>query len=256
MLVTERPGRLRIVEKGRLLPEPVAGTPAPWAVQDGGLLDVEVHPRYAENGWIYLAYAVPGPNDTSMTAIVRGRLRGHRWVDAAGRLQAGPRALRTAELPLRLAIPFRPRGQAPVFDRRPRSAGGVAGPGQSPGQGAPRQRRRDRARRQSVRRAHGRGADDLDLRPSQSPGALHRPADRPPVGVRAWADGRRRAQPPRGRPQLRLARRLARRRARHHRDHARRHGAAGRVLDPDHRSQRHPLLRGHALSARGATTCS
>jgi glucose/arabinose dehydrogenase len=81
MLVTERPGRLRIVENGRLLPEPVAGTPAPWAVQDGGLLDVEVHPRYAQNGWIYLAYAVPGPNDTSMTAIVRGRLRDHRWVD-------------------------------------------------------------------------------------------------------------------------------------------------------------------------------
>ena len=61
MLVTERPGRLRIVEKGRLLPEPVAGTPKPWTVQDGGLLDVEVHPRYAENGWIYLSYAVAGP---------------------------------------------------------------------------------------------------------------------------------------------------------------------------------------------------
>jgi glucose/arabinose dehydrogenase len=81
MLVTERPGRLRIVEKGRLLPEPVAGTPKTWAVQDGGLLDVEVHPRYAENGWIYLSYAAAGPGDTSMTAIVRGRLRDHRWID-------------------------------------------------------------------------------------------------------------------------------------------------------------------------------
>jgi aldose sugar dehydrogenase len=81
MLVTERPGRLRIVEKGRLLAEPVAGTPKTWAVQDGGLLDVEVHPRYAENGWIYLSYAAPGPSDTSMTAIVRGRIREHAWVD-------------------------------------------------------------------------------------------------------------------------------------------------------------------------------
>ena len=81
MLVTERPGRLRIVEKGRLLAEPVAGTPKTWAVQDGGLLDVEVHPRYAENGWIYLSYAAAGPSDTSMTAIVRGRLRDNRWVD-------------------------------------------------------------------------------------------------------------------------------------------------------------------------------
>jgi glucose/arabinose dehydrogenase len=81
MLVTERPGRLRIVEKGRLLAQPVAGTPAVWTVQDGGLLDVEVHPRYPANGWIYLSYAGPGPSDTSMTAIVRGRLRDNRWVD-------------------------------------------------------------------------------------------------------------------------------------------------------------------------------
>ena len=81
MLVTERPGRLRIVENGRLLKEPVAGTPKPWAVQDGGLLDVEVHPRYAQNGWIYLSYAAPGPNDTSMTAIVRGKLKDGAWVD-------------------------------------------------------------------------------------------------------------------------------------------------------------------------------
>jgi glucose/arabinose dehydrogenase len=81
MLLTERPGRLRIVEKGRLLPEPVAGTPRPWTVQDAGFLDVEVHPRYAENGWIYLSYAAPGPGDTSMTAIVRGKLRDNRWLD-------------------------------------------------------------------------------------------------------------------------------------------------------------------------------
>jgi glucose/arabinose dehydrogenase len=47
LLVTERPGRLRIVEKGHLLPEPVADTPTVWNEQDGGLLDVEVHPRYA-----------------------------------------------------------------------------------------------------------------------------------------------------------------------------------------------------------------
>jgi glucose/arabinose dehydrogenase len=81
MLVTERPGRLRIVENGRVDPEPVAGTPRVWAVQDGGLLDVEVHPRYAENGWIYLSLAAPGPGQTSMTAVVRGRLRDHRWTD-------------------------------------------------------------------------------------------------------------------------------------------------------------------------------
>jgi len=91
MLVTERPGRLRIVENGRMQPEPVAGTPKPWVVQDGGFLDVEVHPNYAQTGWIYLSYAEPGPNDTStspprpattsMTVILRGKLRDNRWVD-------------------------------------------------------------------------------------------------------------------------------------------------------------------------------
>ena len=80
MLVTERPGRLRIVEKGRLLPA-VTGTPAVWTVQDGGLFDVEVHPDYARNGWIYLAYAEAGPADSSMTAIVRGKIQGNSWVD-------------------------------------------------------------------------------------------------------------------------------------------------------------------------------
>ena len=81
LLITERPGRLRILAGGQLLSEAVAGTPAVWERQDGGLLDVEVHPRYAENGWIYLAYSEPGTNQTSMTAIVRGRIRDNRWVD-------------------------------------------------------------------------------------------------------------------------------------------------------------------------------
>jgi aldose sugar dehydrogenase len=62
LLITERPGRLRIVEKGKLLPDAVKGTPKVWEKQDGGLLDVEVHPQYAKNGWIYLSYSetLPG----------------------------------------------------------------------------------------------------------------------------------------------------------------------------------------------------
>ncbi len=48
LLITERPGRLRIVEKGKLLPEAVKGTPKVWEKQDGGLLDVEVHPQVRE----------------------------------------------------------------------------------------------------------------------------------------------------------------------------------------------------------------
>jgi putative membrane-bound dehydrogenase-like protein len=89
MLVTERPGRLRIVAKGELLPA-VKGTPDVWTVQDGGLFDVEVHPNYARNGWIYLSYAEPGPEKTSMTAIVRGRIRNNTWVDQQVIFKAPP----------------------------------------------------------------------------------------------------------------------------------------------------------------------
>lgn len=81
ILVTERPGRLRIIERGRLLPDPVGGIPPVWTRQDGGLFDVEVHPRFAENGWIYLAFADERDADRSMTVIVRGRLANHQLVD-------------------------------------------------------------------------------------------------------------------------------------------------------------------------------
>lgn len=49
MLVTERPGRLRVIRNGTLLPEPVAGVPAVHAEGQGGLLDVVPHPQFATN---------------------------------------------------------------------------------------------------------------------------------------------------------------------------------------------------------------
>ena len=98
LLVSERPGHLRIINKGQLS-EPIKGTPKVHEQQDGGLLDIEVHPDYAKNGWIYLSYsevrpgftppapgsapppapgAQPGrgrgPQIPSMTVIVRGKL--------------------------------------------------------------------------------------------------------------------------------------------------------------------------------------
>ncbi|HWB17885.1 MAG TPA: PQQ-dependent sugar dehydrogenase [Vicinamibacterales bacterium] len=81
-LVTERGGTLRVVDHGKLLP-PVDGIPKVWVKQDGGLFDVELHPHYSDpgNGWIYLSYSQPGPNDSSMTTIVRGHLRDNKWVD-------------------------------------------------------------------------------------------------------------------------------------------------------------------------------
>jgi glucose/arabinose dehydrogenase len=81
MLVTERSGALRTIEKGVLQPKAIDGTPAVWTQQDGGLFDVEVDPEYARNGWIYLSYAEAGANDSSNTVIVRGRIDRGKWID-------------------------------------------------------------------------------------------------------------------------------------------------------------------------------
>ncbi|HEX7085583.1 MAG TPA: PQQ-dependent sugar dehydrogenase [Vicinamibacterales bacterium] len=81
MLVSEKPGRLRVIENGMLLPEPVGGVPEVWSGGQGGLLDIGVHPDYASNGWIYLSYSDPGPDGSAMTAVVRGRLKDGQFVD-------------------------------------------------------------------------------------------------------------------------------------------------------------------------------
>ncbi len=90
LLVTERAGRLRVIEHGRLHRAPVADTPAVWAQGQGGLLAVAPHPEHAANGWIYLAYSDPGPAGTAMTAIVRGRIRDGRWTDQQEVFRAPP----------------------------------------------------------------------------------------------------------------------------------------------------------------------
>lgn len=77
MLVTERPGRLRVVRAGRLEPEPVAGVPKVVSRGQGGLLDVALHPRFAENGLVYLSYAGAGQGGAG-TEVVRGKLVGNR----------------------------------------------------------------------------------------------------------------------------------------------------------------------------------
>jgi len=74
MLVTERPGRLRIVRDGVLLPDPVAGVPEVYARGQGGLLDVVLHPDFADNNLVYLSYSKSVSGDHTATAVSRGRL--------------------------------------------------------------------------------------------------------------------------------------------------------------------------------------
>jgi glucose/arabinose dehydrogenase len=78
LLISERPGRLNLLEGGRLLP--VGGLPQIDADRQGGLLDVALHPDYLENGWIYLAYSA-GRGRSWGTRIARARLQGRRLVD-------------------------------------------------------------------------------------------------------------------------------------------------------------------------------
>ncbi len=74
-LVTERDGRLRRLRDGQLDPTPIAGLPPLLATGQGGLLDVSLHPDFADNGLVYLTLAI-GSRDANRTALARGRLDG------------------------------------------------------------------------------------------------------------------------------------------------------------------------------------
>ncbi len=96
LLITERPGRLRIFANGRLESSPVGGVPKVFAQAQGGLLDVCLHPRFAENRVLYLSYSSPGP-DGAATVVARAELA------ESGGL----------------------RGVRPIFEALPRTSGGL-----------------------------------------------------------------------------------------------------------------------------------
>jgi glucose/arabinose dehydrogenase len=73
-LVTERPGRLRIVTSKGEVKKPIAGVPEVDARNQGGLLDVALDPDFEENRLVYLTYAEKGEGGTNGTAVARGHL--------------------------------------------------------------------------------------------------------------------------------------------------------------------------------------
>jgi len=77
MLVTERPGRLRVVSAGKLDPQPVAGVPEVVAQGQGGLFDIVLHPRFSENSLVYFSYSGRGPGGSG-TELARAKLAGQR----------------------------------------------------------------------------------------------------------------------------------------------------------------------------------
>ncbi|GLR13887.1 hypothetical protein GCM10007907_26770 [Chitinimonas prasina] len=80
MLVSERPGRLRLVARDGAVSAPLKGVPAVFASGQGGLLDVVLHPAFATNQWVYLVYAEPDPQQANLagTAVARGKLVGEQ----------------------------------------------------------------------------------------------------------------------------------------------------------------------------------
>jgi glucose/arabinose dehydrogenase len=81
-LITERPGRLRILRQGKLLPQAVEGVPKVYHVGQGGLLEVMPHPNFASNRVLYLTYSKPGAAEgDSRTALIRARFEDDKLVD-------------------------------------------------------------------------------------------------------------------------------------------------------------------------------
>jgi len=81
MLVTERPGRLRVIRHGALDQQPIAGVPHVRTDGNGGLMDVALHPRFADNRLVYLTYTKPVENGRGAPALARGRLEGGALAD-------------------------------------------------------------------------------------------------------------------------------------------------------------------------------
>ena len=84
-LATEKRGNLLLIEKGAHNRKVIRGTPPVDYDNQAGLFDVVLHPQYAKNGWIYLAFSDPQKNadgrTVSLTRIIRGRLKGGALVD-------------------------------------------------------------------------------------------------------------------------------------------------------------------------------
>ena len=76
MLVTERDGRLRVVRDDRLDPRPVPGVPDVRTDGNGGLMDIALHPEFADNGLVYLTYTKGHADGRGSPALARGRLAG------------------------------------------------------------------------------------------------------------------------------------------------------------------------------------
>lgn len=107
MLVTERSGQLRLIKGGKLESQPIAGAPQVAARGQGGLLDVALHPDFANNSMIYLSYAGSGSGGVN-TEVVRAKLNGSKLEGSEVIFRAAPKTSGSAHYGSRLL--FAPDG--------------------------------------------------------------------------------------------------------------------------------------------------
>jgi aldose sugar dehydrogenase len=106
MLVTEKRGRLRVIQNGKLLPQEIEGLPEVTPHGQGGLHDVVLHPQFEKNQLVYLAYAGRG-SDGVGTELARGKLVGNRLEGTQVLFRQSPKGSRGAHFGGRI-----------VFDRQ------------------------------------------------------------------------------------------------------------------------------------------
>ena len=172
MLLTEKTGQLRVVEKRQAAARTRRGRACRVGQGAGRSARRRRAPDYATNGWIYLSYSDPAPDGSAMTAIVRGKLQDGQFVEQQTIYKAPAALYRTGGNHF---------GSRLVFDKgylffsigERGHAGRRAGRLAAQRQGSPDLRRRARAGGQPVCR-QGRGSgDDLELRPPQPAGTGH-----------------------------------------------------------------------------------
>lgn len=105
-LITERGGTLRLWADGALDPRPIGGVPDVWASGQGGLLDVLVHPDFAQTGWVYLSFSHPAGRGAANTRVVRAVFDrdAHTLRDVSVIVDAGPPGMGGRHFGSRLAI--------------------------------------------------------------------------------------------------------------------------------------------------------
>ncbi len=89
LLVTERAGQILVFKDDKFTGEKLSGVPEVFNQGQGGLLDIQLHPDHAQNGWIYISYAKPVPGGAT-TALTRFKLQGNQVTEKQDIFEAKP----------------------------------------------------------------------------------------------------------------------------------------------------------------------